>query len=190
MHSAQGELCLHVTAGNDCSVHGAEVQDLYEVAELFSLRIDKKVFDYIYTGSLLLRSQLFSFQPKHVWFNPTNSSLMSLWTKSKHLFQTKAVHCTFLWCSCCARWSFLLSLWTISYSGVWQFKWNLANSPFRCVHTPICFYKDWKLYPIVHNRINEISVSILFLVFSKWEFDIFLRIHLLYPQNIQKRNVN
>ena len=66
MHLAQGELCLHVTAGNDCSVHGAEVQDLYEVAELFSLRIDKKVFYYIYTGSLLLRSQLFSFQPKHV----------------------------------------------------------------------------------------------------------------------------
>lgn len=42
MHSAQGELCLHVTAGNDYSVHGAEVQDLYEVGELFSLRIDKK----------------------------------------------------------------------------------------------------------------------------------------------------
>jgi len=42
MHSAQGELCLRVTAGNDCSIHGAEVQDLYEVGELFSLRIDKK----------------------------------------------------------------------------------------------------------------------------------------------------
>lgn len=27
MHSAQGELCQHVTAGNDYSVHGAEVQD-------------------------------------------------------------------------------------------------------------------------------------------------------------------
>ena len=42
MHSAQGELCLRGTVGNDCSVHGAEVQDLYEVDELFSLRIDKK----------------------------------------------------------------------------------------------------------------------------------------------------
>ena len=42
MHSSQGELCLHVTAGNDYSVHDAEVQDLYEIGELFSLRIDKK----------------------------------------------------------------------------------------------------------------------------------------------------
>lgn len=42
MHSAQGDLCLRVTAGNDCSVHGAEVQDLYEVGELFSLKTDKK----------------------------------------------------------------------------------------------------------------------------------------------------
>ena len=42
MHSARGELCLHVTAGNDYSVHDAGVQDLYEIDELFSLRIDKK----------------------------------------------------------------------------------------------------------------------------------------------------
>ena len=53
MHSAQGELCLHVTGGNDCSVHGAEVQDLYEVGELFSLKINKIVFCYIYTGLAL-----------------------------------------------------------------------------------------------------------------------------------------
>lgn len=57
MHSAQGELCLHVTAGNDYSVHGAEVQDLYEVGELFSLRIDKKsVVQHIHWISLIKAS--------------------------------------------------------------------------------------------------------------------------------------
>ena len=68
MHSAQGDLCLRVTAGNDCSVHGAEVQDLYEVGELFSLKTDKKVLCYIYTGSVLLRPVILI----------SNSSLMSL----------------------------------------------------------------------------------------------------------------
>ena len=28
MYSNQGELCLHATEGNDCSVHGVEIQDL------------------------------------------------------------------------------------------------------------------------------------------------------------------
>lgn len=49
MRSAQGELCLHVTVGNDYSVHDAGVQDLYEVGELFSLRIDKKKCCATYT---------------------------------------------------------------------------------------------------------------------------------------------
>ena len=28
MYSNQLELCLHATEGNDCSVHGVEIQDL------------------------------------------------------------------------------------------------------------------------------------------------------------------
>lgn len=75
MHSAQGELCLHVTAGNDYSVHDAEVQDLYEVGELFSLRIDKKrVVLHIHWISLIKAS-----------YSPFSSNTFDLTGQTPHL---------------------------------------------------------------------------------------------------------